>query len=210
MPSMLLLERAHNRELALFYDLDTDGRLAELSSLAAELDRAGLVNTEAVPFIKRAEEVLIVAEGTPQQAQIAITRIEKEAIAALSGDALTQFMSYAETAKASLSFWAENYGMLLEKVHGITQNTEGRWSWDWLNPHFWIKVGIAAASDAAGAAAGAALGAGLATMFLGPAAAPVGAKLGATSGAIASSKQAFDTGSFCVVISHEVILKKLR
>lgn len=172
-------------EIQITLPAQTDGRSAAGETLVSELDKENLLNAEAAPYILRAEAVLNSDEGSVEWAQAEILSIQKEAIAKLSGDALTQFMSYTETAKSSLSFWQENYTLLSEKVHGAAPaDTEGRWSW---GPPIWTRLAMMAASDAAGALKGAIAG--------GP-----GAAVGAIIAGAASSAAGFASGEFRIVI----------
>lgn len=135
--------------------------------------------------------------------QNSITYVEKEAIANLEGDALVQFMSYAETAKASLEFWNAYYNLIddssTEKARGLFSFIKAQ-----LN-----KIKWAAASDAAGAAAGAIAGAVIGSAIPGVGTAASAAAGAAVAGA-ASSAEGYRTGKLCVVVSPTDIQKKLR
>ena len=116
-----------------------------------------------------------------------------------SGSELCEFISYAETAKASLAFWSENIEML---EAGVDKNSKkGRWIFRRLWNKYKHKIAMMAASDAAGSAAGA--GAGYAI------GGPHGAAIGAAVAGAVSSLQGFRNDSVCVAVPIDKIKKML-
>jgi len=96
---------------------NTESSVAE--SLVAEMISEDLVDLNAAVYMEQVEQIL---KNPPEnideiqfaivEMQKAITDIEYQAIPLLKNVGLDEFMSYAETAKASLLFWAENYEVL--------------------------------------------------------------------------------------------------
>ena len=116
-----------------------------------------------------------------------------------SGSELCEFISYAETAKASLAFWSENIEML---EAGVDKNSKkGRWIFRRLWNKYKHKIAMMAASDAASSAAGA--GAGYAI------GGPHGAVIGAALAGAVSSLQGFRNDSVCVVVPIDKIKEML-
>lgn len=170
------------------------GRNAAGSSVVQALAERRLVGENAAALLGRIEALLRNPLSTKDLMEQAIVEVQAHAVATLEGTEFDQVMSYAETAKASLEFWTENFGTL-------TGGNEG-WSlqkwWD-TNKH---KIAMMAVSDAAGAAVGAILGASIGSSVGGVGAGP-GAGVGAVICGAASSIQGFKEDKFCVVIPWE-------
>lgn len=170
-------------------------------SLVEELDKQGFIYSSAEDYILRVENILEEPSDSLESTQIKILQIEQEAINNLAGDALVQFMSYAETAKYSLSFWYDSYETL-EGEKASARFITSLWK------KYKKKVAMAAASDAAGAAAGALAGATIGSAIPGVGSA-TGAVVGAAVAGAASSAEGFKKGKLCVVVPLTKIKKKL-
>lgn len=174
---------------------------SEEFSLVEKLDNQGLVYSDAQKYILSVEKILEEPCESLERTQNEILKIEQDAINNLSDDALVQFMSYAETAKYSLTFWSDEYEVLAE------ENPSARFISS-LWKKYKKKVAMAAASDAAGAAAGAAIGASIGSAIPGVGSA-TGAAVGAVVAGAASSAEGFKKGKLCVVIPLTKIKNKL-
>lgn len=172
----------------------TTGRAADGSSVVQTLAEKQLVSENAVALLARIENLLRNPLSTRELMNQAIVEVQEVAVATLEGTELDQVMSYAETAKASLEFWTENFGTLTNENSGWSLQ---KW-WD-TNKH---KIAMMAVSDAAGAAVGAILGASIGSSVGGVGAGP-GAGVGAVICGAASSIQGFKEDKFCVVIPWE-------
>lgn len=157
-------------------------------------------------YISQVEEILETSFESMEETKKAITEIEAEALVKNSEDDIFEFLSYAETAKASLEFWNENLEILEENrekgeaSRGIIKNLWNKYK---------HKLGMMAASDAAGAAAGAAVGAiyGSQIPAVGTA---LGATIGATVAGAASSAEGFKKDCVCIIIPLTDIQKKIE
>lgn len=170
------------------------GRSADGASVVETLAEKQLVSENAVALLARIEKLLRNPLSTRELMNQAIVEVQEVAVATLEGTELDQVMSYAETAKASLEFWTENFGTLTNENSGWSLQ---KW-WD-TNKH---KIAMMAVSDAAGAAVGAILGASIGSSVGGVGAGP-GAGVGAVICGAASSIQGFKDDKFCVVIPWE-------
>ena len=170
------------------------GRSADSATVVETLAEKQLVSENAVALLARIEKLLRNPLSTRELMNQAIVEVQEVAVATLEGTELDQVMSYAETAKASLEFWTENFGTLTNENSGWSLQ---KW-WD-TNKH---KIAMMAVSDAAGAAVGAILGASIGSSVGGVGAGP-GAGVGAVICGAASSIQGFKDDKFCVVIPWE-------
>ena len=170
------------------------GRSADGATVVETLAEKQLVSENAVALLARIEKLLRNPLSTRELMNQAIVEVQEVAVATLDGTELDQVMSYAETAKASLEFWTENFGTLTNENSGWSLQ---KW-WD-TNKH---KIAMMAVSDAAGAAVGAILGASIGSSVGGVGAGP-GAGVGAVICGAASSIQGFKDDKFCVVIPWE-------
>lgn len=189
-----------------FDSMDSSQRNAVGTGMTAQMVEQDLISPGAAGYIARVESILINPLDSLEATQNAITAVEAQAIPQLSGTDLDQFMSYAETAKASLDFWADNYATL----SGETDEDSARF-FSWIRKkwdEYKHKLAMMAASDAAGAAAGAVVGASIGA-GAGGIGAVAGAAIGAAAASVASSAQGFQTGKLCVVIPLEKIKQKM-
>lgn len=191
-----------------------------IESLVTEMILEGLVDLNAATYMEQVEQVL---KNPPENSdeirvviatmQAAVTDIEYQAISSLNDKALYEFMSYAETAKASLLFWAENYETLTESELEESSTMTKGWFSNLINNTV-KKITKAAESDAAGAAAGAAVGAAIGALVSGAGAGP-GAAIGAVTAGAASSICGFNSAKLCIVIDYskiqsEIIMKSKK
>lgn len=160
----------------------------DVRGLVSEMLSENLISGSAAQSIKKIEEVLNDPEKSVEEMDYAITQIQKETIPLLSGDDLSQFMAYAETAKASLVFWDENYDELSYGIRGERS--------------VFKRIAMAAASDAAGAAAGAAFGASIAGK--------PGAIAGGTVAGAASSAAGWKSKKLSIVIPFTKIIDEIN
>lgn len=182
-------------EKAYYFDsMDDAARSAVGTGMTAQMVENELISSGAARYIARIESILNAPPDSLESTQEAITAVEAEGIPQLSGGDLDQFMSYAETAKASLEFWTDNYAVLSgeedEDSARIIAWFRRKWN------QYKNKLAMMAASDAAGAAAGAAVGAVAAAASGNPA---VIAVVAAACSA-ASSAEGFRTGQLCVIV----------
>ncbi len=175
-----------------FGSMDSSRRNAVETSMTVQMVERDLISSGAAQYIAQIESILNAPLDSLEATQEAITAVEAQAIPQLSGGDLDQFMSYAETAKASLGFWTDNYTIL----SGENDEESARF-FSWIrrawNKHK-HKLAMMAASDAAGAAAGAAVGI---VISGGNTAAALKA---AVKSSAASSAAGFRAGKLCVVI----------
>lgn len=168
-------------------------------SAAQFMEDKKLISAESSRYIALAESIIEKPSNSLEETQAAISKIELNALNEKSGSELCEFISYAETAKASLAFWSENIEML---EAGVDKNSKkGRWIFRRLWNKYKHKIAMMAASDAAGSAAGA--GAGYAI------GGPHGAAIGAAVAGAVSSLQGFRNDSVCVVVPIDKIKKML-
>ena len=192
-------------EETIYISLDNKNSIRSVSSdisIVEELNAQNYISESANHFISQVESILQNPGESLEDTQKAIYAIENEALQVVEEECLLQFMSYAETAKYSLSFWYNNYEYL-EDEYNSTRGLLDLWN------TYKHKLAMAAASDAAGAAAGALIGAQIGSTIPG-----VGTATGATVGAVvagaASSAKGFETDSICVVIPLTQIQKELQ
>lgn len=158
-----------------------------------------LISAESSKYIALTESIIEKPSNSLEETQAAISKIELNALNEKSGSELCEFISYAETAKASLAFWSENIEML---ETGADKNSKkGRWIFRRLCNKYKHKIAMMAASDAAGSAAGAAAGYAIGG--------PHGAAIGAAVAGAVSSLQGFRNDSVCVVVPIDKIKKML-
>ena len=168
-------------------------------SAAQFMEDKKLISAESSKYIALTESIIEKPSNSLEETQAAISKIELNALNQKSGSELCEFISYAETAKASLAFWSENIEML---EAGVDKNSKkGRWIFRKLWNKYKHKIAMMAASDAAGSAAGA--GAGYAI------GGPHGAAIGAAVAGAVSSLQGFRNDSVCVVVPIDKIKKML-
>ena len=168
-------------------------------SAAQFMEDKKLISAESSKYIALTESIIEKPSNSLEETQAAISKIELNALNEKSGSELCEFISYAETAKASLAFWSENIEML---EAGVDKNSKkGRWIFRRLWDKYKHKIAMMAASDAAGSAAGA--GAGYAI------GGPHGAAIGAAVAGAVSSLQGFRNDSVCVVVPIDKIKKML-
>ena len=168
-------------------------------SAAQFMEDKKLISAESSKYIALTESIIEKPSNSLEETQAAISKIELNALNEKSGSELCEFISYAETAKASLAFWSENIEML---EAGVDKNSKkGRWIFRRLWNKYKHKIAMMAASDAAGSAAGA--GAGYAI------GGPHGAAIGAAVAGAVSSLQGFRNDSVCVVVPIDKIKKML-
>lgn len=190
----LELESVYGQVEFLDFGSMSGGRNADGTTVVETLAEKKLVSQAAVDLLGRIERLLRNPLATRELMDQAILEIQELAVSTLEGTELDQVMSYAETAKASLEFWSENFGTLTNQNQGWSIQ---QW-WD-TNKH---KIAMMAVSDAAGAAVGAILGASFGSSVGGVGAGP-GAGVGAVICGAASSIQGFKEDKFCVVIPWE-------
>lgn len=188
------IEDVYGKVERIYFGDMTVGRSADGATVVETLAEKKLVSENAVALLARIENLLRNPLSTRELMNQAIVEIQEVAVATLEGTELDQVMSYAETAKASLEFWTENFGTLTNENSGWSIQ---KW-WD-TNKH---KIAMMAVSDAAGAAVGAILGASIGSSVGGVGAGP-GAGVGAVICGAASSIQGFKDDKFCVVIPWE-------
>lgn len=168
-------------------------------SAAQFMEDKKLISAESSKYIALTESIIEKPSNSLEETQAAISKIELNALNEKSGSELCEFISYAETAKASLAFWSENIEML---EAGVDKNSKkGRWIFRRLWNKYKHKIAMMAASDAAGSAAGA--GAGYAI------GGPHGAAIGAAVAGAVSSLQGFRNDCVCVVVPIDKIKKML-
>lgn len=168
-------------------------------SAAQFMEDKKLISAESSKYIALTESIIEKPSNSLEETQAAISKIELNALNEKSGSELCEFISYAETAKASLAFWSENIEML---EAGVDKNSKkGRWIFRRLWNKYKHKIAMMAASDAAGSAAGA--GAGYAI------GGPHGAAIGAAVAGAVSSLQGFRSDSVCVAVPIDKIKKML-
>lgn len=168
-------------------------------SAAQFMEDKKLISAESSKYIALTESIIEKPSNSLEETQAAISKIELNALNEKSGSELCEFISYAETAKASLAFWSENIEML---EAGVDKNSKkGRWIFRRLWNKYKHKIAMMAASDAAGSEAGA--GAGYAIGC------PHGAAIGAAVAGAVSSLQGFRNDSVCVVVPIDKIKKML-
>lgn len=164
-------------------------------SAAQFMEDKKLISAESSKYIALTESIIEKPSNSLEETQAAISKIELNALNEKSGSELCEFISYAETAKASLAFWSENIEML---EAGVDKNSKkGRWIFRRLWNKYKHKIAMMAASDAAGSAAGA--GAGYA----------IGGPHGAAVAGAVSSLQGFRNDCVCVVVPIDKIKKML-
>ena len=168
-------------------------------SAAQFMEDKKLISAESSKYIALTESIIEKPSNSLEETQAAISKIELNALNEKSGSELCEFISYAETAKASLAFWSENIEMLEADADKNSKNS--RWIFRRLWNKYKHKIAMMAASDAAGSAAGA--GAGYA---LGG---PHGAAVGAAVAGAVSSMQGFRSDSVCVAVPIDKIKKML-
>lgn len=188
-----------------FSVLKTRNAVEEGNSVAREMVDLDLISEEAGEYIAHVEAVLDNLPDSLEEAKDAISVIELDYLDSSDGNIMPEFISYAETAKASLEFWSEN----LELLEGASDDVIGRWSLKSLWNKYKHKLKMMAASDAAGAAAGAAFGAALGASVAGIGAA-YGAAIGASIAGTVSSAQGFQSDCVCVVIPVTKIQQKMQ
>lgn len=171
--------------------------------ISEDLYKENLISSEVESYIQVVENILENPGDSIMEMDNSIKKLEKEAEDDLSGDDSYQFISYAETARASLEFWNENY----IKLQGLELGSNARGAiLDYWN-QYKHKLGMMAASDAAGAAAGAAIGIVVGgSMGIPP---DIAALAGATVCGSASSIKGFKEDKVCVVIPLEKIIKEM-
>ena len=181
---------------------------AENISVTDSLLEKDLISNVDADYIAKIEDVLNEPLDSLEETQDAIAEIEIQALQNVDNSDLYEFFSYAETAKASLEFWAENIETL-ENSEELS-DTAARWilkdAWN----KYKHKLGMMAASDAAGGAVGAGIGALMATSIFGPECAGMGAIIGAAVVGSASSAEGFKQDKVCIVVSTSDIEKKIK
>ena len=188
------LESVYGKAEYLYFGSMSGSRNAADTTVTEALAEKKLISEGAAKLLSRIEQLLRNPLSTRELMNQAILEIQEVAVSTLEGTELEQVMSYAETAKASLEFWSENFGTLTNENQGWSIQ---QW-WD-TNKH---KIAMMAVSDAAGAAVGAILGASIGSSVGGVGAGP-GAGVGAVICGAASSIQGFKEDKFCVVIPWE-------
>jgi len=193
--------------------LSRQGRSDEdVTGLVSAMVSDALISTKAAGYIQRVELVLNHPTMGVEEMQAAITEIQRQVIPLLKDNELDQFMAYAETAKASLTFWDENYDALEEfagaENYGISARSEGHES-NRSPRNIFRRIAMAAASDAAGAAAGAAFGASIAGSINGVTNA-TGAAVGAAIAGAASSAAGWNSRNLSVIIPASQIREALE
>lgn len=165
-----------------------------------------LVSEASSDYISLVASVLDEPMDSLSETQAAITKIELSALSEKSAEDVREFVCYAETAKSSLAFWAENAETL-----GISDDSEsaGRWIFKDFWNNYKHKLAMMAASDAAGAATGAAIGAAMGAPG-GPQTAAMGAGIGAVIVGAASSAEGFRRDKVCIVIPMEQLKKLIK
>ena len=189
-----------------FESMDDTMRSTVGTGMTAQMVEKNLISSGVAHYIAKIESILNAPLNSLEATQEAITAVEAESIPQLSGGDLDQFMSYAETAKASLEFWTDNYILL----SGENDEESARF-FSWIRRkwnQYKNKLAMMAASDAAGAAAGAAVGATIGASISGVGAGP-GAIIGATAAGTASSAEGFKTGKLCIVVPLTKIKQKM-
>jgi hypothetical protein len=120
------------------------------TSIVDTLGSSNVTTTTENYYLKKMETVLY-SSTTIDQVQEGIIKIEAEAVNNLSGSSLDVVMGYAETAKASASYWSKNSALLADLSKNLNLRSVSRgWSWG--------LAFLVAAADAAGASAGIAAG----------------------------------------------------
>ena len=114
-----------------------------VSSLVSEAN----ISEEVVPFIQQIEDLLENPTDSLDTMISAIVSIEEDAYKTLSEELYAEFESYADTAKASLMFWTENYELLSSESSARSTSSSSTVS-------VWQRIAMSVASDAAGAIAG--------------------------------------------------------
>ena len=168
-------------------------------SAAQFMEDKKLISAESSKYIALTESIIEKPSNSLEETQAAISKIELNALNEKSGSELCEFISYAETAKASLAFWSENIEMLEADADKNSKNS--RWIFRRLWNKYKHKIAMMAASDAAGSAAGAGVGYALGG--------PHGAAVGAAVAGAVSSMQGFRSDSVCVAVPIDKIKKML-
>lgn len=145
------------------------------------------------------ENILHDLPDTIEETRDVISSIELDCISTSNESVLPEFISYAETAKSSLEFWAEN----IELLEGTANDNTGRWIFKDLWNKYKHRLGMMAASDAAGAAAGAAIG------FAATKSSYVAAGCAVVAGAV-SSEEGFRQDCVCIIIPLEKIQAEIN
>lgn len=195
---------AERYEFSAFSVQTARNAVEEDCSMAHEMMEKELISEESVKYIEQVEAILDNLPDSLEETKDAISTVELNSLAVSGGEVLPEFISYAETAKASLEFWSENIELLEE-----TENTEARWILKRLWNKYKHKLKMMAASDAAGAAAGAAVGAAIGAPIAGVGAG-YGAAVGAAIAGAASSAEGFKKDCVCIIIPLSKIQKKVN
>jgi hypothetical protein len=178
----------------------------EPETLVETMLEDAMVNVDAAVYMGKIENLLQNPLEDFTEMQNAITNIESQAIEVLDASALTEFIAYTETAKASLFFWAENYESLINSgdlsiADSSASNKRGLFdaivkAWN----KYKHKLAMMAASDAAGAVAGAITGGMIGSAIPG---------VGSAAGAI-SSEQEFKKDALCIIVDIGAINKEIN
>lgn len=193
------------RIIHLSQSTSTGRSVNEPETLVETMLEGAMVNVDAAVYMGQIENLLQNPLEDFAEMQNAITNIESQAIEVLDASALTEFMAYAETAKASLFFWAENYESLTNSgdLSGVDSSASNGLfdfivkAWN----KYKHKLAMMAASDAAGAAIGSTIpGVGSAT----------GAIAGAIACGVISSERGFNKDALCIVIDIGAINKEIN
>lgn len=158
-----------------------------------------LISNEAGKYIEQVENILHDLPDTIEETRDVISSIELDCISTSNESVLPEFISYAETAKSSLEFWAEN----IELLEGTANDNTGRWIFKDLWNKYKHRLGMMAASDAAGAAAGAAIG------FAATKSSYVAAGCAVVASAV-SSEEGFRQDCVCIIIPLEKIQAEIN
>ena len=168
-------------------------------SVTETLVRNELLTEEGAEYISKIESILDEPLNSLEETKNAISEIEIEVLDNPENESLYDFFSYAETAKSSLEFWAEN----IELLEGTANDNTGRWIFKDLWNKYKHRLGMMAASDAAGAAAGAAIG------FAATKSSYVTAGCAVVAGAV-SSEEGFRQDCVCIIIPLEKIQAEIN
>jgi hypothetical protein len=129
--------------------IGASGKGFQPNSIVDELDKEEMLDSDELIYLKKIENILYSSYASSNDVistQNYITKIEGEAVINVSEDSLAVIMSYAETAKSSLTYWSSDTSLLMSS--SLMKNTSARAATGA------ELVFLVAAADAAGAAAG--------------------------------------------------------
>jgi hypothetical protein len=185
-----ITDEAKRLELPIF-----QGRSVEPTSIIDQMESQNIFQETESAYLKRIESILYTSSASVDDVKVEITKIEADAVANLSEEKLPIVMSYAETAKASITYWSEHPSLLEDFNPSLIGCNSARAMDPW-------KLGfLVAAADAAGASGG------IAAAILIPQIAPAAIAISVYCGAV-SSAHTYEQETFIVIIDLLSYLNK--